>query len=670
MVSVCKKERGMSMRTIVMSPSSLLLAIVLATVSATQAEARTWVVAVSDSQADDAGPGTEERPLRSIAPAALAAEPGDTVLVHPGVYRQRVTPARGGEKDKPIVYLSAERGKAVIKGSDVFTPTWERGEGSEAIFRGSLDPAIFHGDNPFHRGISINGSDTSKQVRPARGELEGVLGEVFVEGQPYAQVVRLVDLRKKERSWMVPEDGKTILVHFPVASEPSRCLVEITARNRIFAPHRRGLGYLHVKGFVFEHCANQGPFPQAGAVSVRSGHNWVIEGNTIRFAATIGLDCGSESWDGKGLTDTVPEDQRVIIGGGHLIRDNDVTDNGLCGIAGWNHHGTRILLNRVERNNRREFPLGHGGWEEWAGIKLHATDALIQGNVVRDNHAFGIWIDNGYGDARIDGNLVLRNRLAGIFLELGAHPGHPGRVTNNVVGGTSGEGFYGGFGIYTHDASDVVVAHNLIFDNSSFGLLMRTITDRSAGGRRVETSRNQVVNNLFVNNAEGVMSLPYPNARCQGLISDNNVFWADASGAQVAFAVNCYQDDVKMRDVAEELRRRLKESNAADHQLFKTDPWVKNPRLTLDSWRLLLGRDRNSQQHSVTVRCDDRSLPARLQLTLSGPIVKVPCSRIEGLSTDFRGQTFPASRPLPGPLQNLQPTENTILMEPVAGKSR
>ena len=157
-------------------------------------------------------------------------------MVHPGVYRQRVVPARGGEKDKPIVYLSAQRGQAVIKGSDVFAPKWEPVEGPEPIFRGSLDPAMFQGENPFHRGISINGSDTSKQVRPAQGDLEEVLGEVFVDGQPYAQVIRLADLRKQERSWLVPEDGKSILVHFPAATEPSRCVVEITTRNRIFAP--------------------------------------------------------------------------------------------------------------------------------------------------------------------------------------------------------------------------------------------------------------------------------------------------------------------------------------------------------------------------------------------------------------------------------------------------
>ena len=651
------------------SKCCLLLSIVLATAAASQAEARTWVVAAAHAQADDAGPGTEERPFRTIAPAALAAQPGDTILVHPGVYRQRVVPAHGGEKDRPIVYLSAQRGQAVIKGSDVFSPKWERVEGPEPIFRGVLDPAVFQGENPFHRGVSINGSDTSKQVRPAQGELEEVLGEVFVESQPYTQVVRLADLRKQERSWLVSEDGKSIRVHFPAATEPSRCLVEITTRNRIFAPLRRGLGHIHIKGFTFEHSANQGPFPQGGAVSVRSGHDWVIEGNTIRFAATIGLDCGSETWDGKALTDTVPEEQRVMIGGRHLIRDNDVTDNGLCGIAGWNHSGTRIVGNRVERNNRRKFPHGRGGWEEWAGIKLHAANALIQGNVVRDNHAFGIWIDNGYGDARIDGNLVLRNRLAGIFLELGNHPGHPCRVTNNVVGGTTGEGFYGGFGIYTHDASDVVVAHNLIFDNAGFGVLMRTITDRQASGKRVETSRNQILNNLFVNNAGGLMSLPYPNGRSQGLTSNNNVFWSDTPGPQAPFAINCYQDDIKPRDVAEELRRRLKQASTADQQLPEADAWAKNPRLTLDNWRLSLERDQGSQQHRMAVRCDDRSLPASLTLTLDAAIAKMPCTRVEGLSADFREKALPPSRPLPGPFQGLQSGENKIGLEPGADKS-
>ena len=122
----------MPLRTILVTLSNLLLVIVLAA-AASQAEARTWVVAGAHAQAEDSGPGTEERPFRSITPATRAAQPGDTILVHPGVYRQRVVPAREGEKDKPIVYLSAQRGKAVIKGSDVFAGKWERVEDAEAI---------------------------------------------------------------------------------------------------------------------------------------------------------------------------------------------------------------------------------------------------------------------------------------------------------------------------------------------------------------------------------------------------------------------------------------------------------------------------------------------------------------------------------------------------------
>ena len=152
-------------------------------------------------------------------------------------------------------------------------------------------------------------------------------------------------------------------------------------------------------------------------------------------------------------------------------------------------------------------------------------------------------------------------------------------------------------------------------------------------------------------------------------MSDNDVFWADAPESQAPFAINHYQDDIKLRDVAGELRRRLEQFNTADQQVPDPDGWAKNPRLTLNSWRLLLERDRGSQRHHLAVSCDDQSLPARLTLTLDGAIAKMPCTRVEGLSADFRGQTFPAIAPLPGPPQNLQPGENNIVMDPNADRS-
>ena len=67
----------------------------------------------------DTNPGTQTAPLRTIQRAADLAQPGDTVTVHAGVYRERVNPPRGGESDaKRIVYQAAAGQKVVITGSE------------------------------------------------------------------------------------------------------------------------------------------------------------------------------------------------------------------------------------------------------------------------------------------------------------------------------------------------------------------------------------------------------------------------------------------------------------------------------------------------------------------------------------------------------------------------
>ena len=74
----------------------------------------------------DASPGTPAAPLRTIQRAADLAQPGDTVTVHAGVYRERVNPPRGGESDtKRIVYQAASGEQVVITGSEV-VKKWEK----------------------------------------------------------------------------------------------------------------------------------------------------------------------------------------------------------------------------------------------------------------------------------------------------------------------------------------------------------------------------------------------------------------------------------------------------------------------------------------------------------------------------------------------------------------
>ncbi|MCU0613031.1 MAG: DUF1565 domain-containing protein, partial [Candidatus Eisenbacteria bacterium] len=77
----------------------------------------------------DANDGSSQRPFRTISAAARVARPGDVITVHEGVYRERITPPRGGESDlKRIVYQAAPGEKVEIKGSEVLRE-WVRVQG-------------------------------------------------------------------------------------------------------------------------------------------------------------------------------------------------------------------------------------------------------------------------------------------------------------------------------------------------------------------------------------------------------------------------------------------------------------------------------------------------------------------------------------------------------------
>jgi hypothetical protein len=71
------------------------------------ASARTYHVAQQSAHAADDGPGTAEAPWKTISKAGEAVGPGDTVVIHAGVYREHVKPRRSGTRWRPITYEAA-----------------------------------------------------------------------------------------------------------------------------------------------------------------------------------------------------------------------------------------------------------------------------------------------------------------------------------------------------------------------------------------------------------------------------------------------------------------------------------------------------------------------------------------------------------------------------------
>jgi len=56
----------------------------------------------------DGNPGMEAKPFRTISAAASVAQPGDTVTVHAGVYRERVNPPRYGQGNRAKINMGSE----------------------------------------------------------------------------------------------------------------------------------------------------------------------------------------------------------------------------------------------------------------------------------------------------------------------------------------------------------------------------------------------------------------------------------------------------------------------------------------------------------------------------------------------------------------------------------
>ncbi|MBO9998277.1 MAG: right-handed parallel beta-helix repeat-containing protein [Cyanobacteria bacterium SID2] len=614
-----------------------------------------WIVAQQHPAATDRNPGTETRPLRTINEAAKRAKPGDTIRVHAGIYRERVVPQRGGEPERPIVYEAFPGEAVVMRGSDPWSaqPTPQtRSNAPTAEWEGRVSERLFSRTDPF----------TQQLERMSPGYLRA---QVFDRSQPLRQVLDLETFHAQPGTWFFDPSTRQLRVHLDRAYSTSNPpFLEISTRRAVFAPEKRGLGYIHVRGFVMEHGAN--PFPsgfwrsrstQAGILSTRSGHHWVIERNTIRYAKSLGLDCGSEGrYDIDGLEQPIPEGV-----GYHVVRDNMITDNGCGGLAGWKQTGSFIAHNIIERNNRLGFTAPETG-----GIKVHEfIDGQIVGNVIRNNECFGIWVDNVYRGARVSRNLVLNNRGAGIFMEMG---GGPALVDNNIVAFTSlGEG------IYTHDASGVTVAHNWLQGNTHFGVYMRTVTDRQfdrGDGTREEvaTRGQRIFGNVFIDNYRGHLSLPYPAEPDTDNRSNYNLFingtvWQWEGQEPHRFVWNYRSEHVDRERLVTALREAFDRGDLPIEDIPNFDRWRENLSLSLSGWRVLTGNDRDSVAPLVregevvngaiekgaislgtftpNLEVGDVSIFSRLSV----PPLPLP-------SSDFWGTPLTEEARFPGPFQN------------------
>jgi hypothetical protein len=456
---------------------------------------RTYYVDGSSPAASDDNPGTRERPFATINRAAQVLAPGERVVVETGVYRERICPARGGTgPDRMISYEAAPGARVVLKGSRVFGEAWTAAETVSVtpMWQARLDPKYFTGYNPFDiENVTARQFEIMDFARPLQGTAPCKLprGLVFQDGRRLTQVSDRSDLEGHEGCYWVDRAKQMLFASFFGWVRPNQTTIEITTQETIFAPEQIGLGYIRVKGFTVEQAAGPFPWEQVGAISTTRGHHWIIEENTVRQVNGVGIDAGIQlhQWP------------QPPAAGFHIVRRNTVTDCGICGICGLGPGGSQefglliednVLLRNAFHDTERLY--------ETAGIKTHDNvHCLIRRNIIVDTrHGAGIWMDWDNRNSRCCQNIIVNANTmhGGIFVEASFVPN---LIDQNFIWGTQGHG------IYEHDCSHQVFAHNFIGQSTRSGLhLHGKITNRRIGPGEPEYGAHQVMNNVLYQNAK------------------------------------------------------------------------------------------------------------------------------------------------------------------------
>ncbi len=420
------------------------------------------VLHVSVHGSDDAA-GTQEEPLRSIDRAAVLARPGDTVTVHAGTYRERVSPRRGGTGEHARITYQAAPGEHVrVTGSEQVTGWQPVGDG---VWRVDVPNTLFGTFNPF--AVEVDGDWI---VRPGRDEPKKHLGAVYLDGRRLLEVATVEDVASAPRRTEVVDDWTRTVVPVPDPdrtprvwhaevgtdvttlhasfgdADPSTALVEVNVRPTVFWPLDHHVDFITVRGFELCQAATQWAPPtanQPGLIGPNWARGWVVEDNDIHDATCSAVSLGKEASTGDNWATErgdkpgyqyqlesvfsarqIGWDREHI--GSHVVRRNHIHHCGQNAVVG--HLG--CVFSTIEDNhihdiaNDREF-YGH----EIAGIKLHApVDVRIAGNRIHDC-SLGIWLD-----WQTQGTRITRNVLWGNSRDLFVEVSHgPYVVDHNVL---------------------------------------------------------------------------------------------------------------------------------------------------------------------------------------------------------------------------------------------
>jgi hypothetical protein len=393
----------------------------------------------------DQNSGSSGSPFKTIMAAAQVAMPGDTITVHAGTYRERITPPRGGTADKRITYRAAKGEDVYIKGSEIITG-WKPFKGS--VWMVAIMDTLFKRYNPYKKIIDGDWYYSA---------IDFHTGEVYMNGTSFNESStlqglfnnapgKLNDTSSNISRWYCEGDQYFTYIYADFkGQDPNKETVEINVRPTCFYPDSTGLNYITIQGFHMSHAATQWAAPtaeQIGLIGTFWSKGWIIENNIISDSKCVGITLGKDKksgdnlryvnrWGGKSLSyndvikKAIDEGWNKDKVGSHIVRNNTIFNceqAGICGSLGAAF--STISDNHIYNIHVKKLFDG----SEMAAIKFHAPiDVTIEHNRLHNSHK-GLWLDWMTQGTRISRNLFYNN-----FIDFESEVNHgPYLVDNNI----------------------------------------------------------------------------------------------------------------------------------------------------------------------------------------------------------------------------------------------
>ncbi|MDQ3815312.1 MAG: right-handed parallel beta-helix repeat-containing protein, partial [Armatimonadota bacterium] len=297
----------------------------------------------------------ENLQFRTIGEAAKAVEPGDTVLIYTGVYRESVVIEKSGTAQQPIRFAAAPAANVIITGADRILQWTKEGEGEENIFSTEWP----------HRFITW--SKTGTHPGDDYHRLIGRAEQVFIDNYPLQQVLRREQLSRG--TFFVDLDAKRL---YAWASNNAKLGSDPTWSPRVEAATRSVLweskgDYVELGGIRFRYAANQA---QQAAAQFHGRHDVVV-------------DCVFEHMNSIGAGFFAPD---------QIVRRCTFQDNGQMGWSANHAHNLFFTECLTRNNNIKNFSRG---WEAGGDKIVLCRDIVIEKSRFIENRGVGIWFDIG-----------------------------------------------------------------------------------------------------------------------------------------------------------------------------------------------------------------------------------------------------------------------------------